>query len=149
MADSDQITAWRLLLTVHSRLIAALSEEMETRCGLSLDWYEVLLYLHEAGGRRLRMHELAESLLLSRSAATRFVDRMEQAGLVCRETCADDRRGTLVALTDAGRAAFAAAAPIHLDGIERRFADLISGEEAAVMSAALRRVAEAAGVDRP
>jgi len=135
--------AWRLLLTTHSLLVDRLSAEMEEALGLPLARYEVLLLLYEAGGE-VRMHELAESLLLSRSAATRFVDRMVEAGLVDRRPCDSDRRGTVVALTGRGRAVFAAAGRFHLEGIRRMFCDHVSDEEADVMAAALGRIVAAA-----
>jgi DNA-binding MarR family transcriptional regulator len=134
------LQAWRLLLTAHAELVEVLSNEMaEESGGLPLTWYEVLLLLYEAKGR-LRMHELADSLLLSRSATTRFVDRMVEAGLVEREAVAGDRRGVAVALTDDGRRVFAEAAPRHVSGIRRHFSAHVTEEEAAVMVEVLQRV---------
>ena len=95
-----KLHAWRTFLTTHAAVIDALGKDMESAVGLPLTWYEVLLILKESDDGRLRMRELAESLLLSRSAATRFVDRMEAAGLVSRECCLADGRGTFVAMTD-------------------------------------------------
>jgi DNA-binding MarR family transcriptional regulator len=136
--------AWRMFLTAHARVIDHLSDELEGRIGLPLGWYEVLLYLREAPGGRLRMHELAESLLLSRSAVTRFVDRMVAAGLVRRATCDTDRRGVVVEATERGHEVFRAAAPVHLEGIARHFTDHLSDDEAAVLAAALERIAASA-----
>ena len=82
------LEAWRLFLTAHHEVIDTLSRELERETGLPLTWYEVLLYLKQAPDRQLRMHELAESLLLSRSAMTRFVDRIERAGYVPGEQVA-------------------------------------------------------------
>jgi DNA-binding MarR family transcriptional regulator len=145
MSDG-KLQAWRLMLTVHAELVEALSQEMaEESGGLPVTWYEVLLLLYEAKGR-LRMHELADSLLLSRSATTRFVDRMVEAGLVARKTVADDGRGVAVALTEEGRRVFAEAAPRHLAGIRRRFHAHVGEQEAAVMVEALQRVLAAARV---
>lgn len=138
-----------MFLTAHARVVDRLGRELEDRCGLPLAWYEVLLYLREAPTGRLRMHELADSLLLSRSAATRFVDRMVEAGLVQRTTCESDRRGTFIELTEHGSAEFREAAPVHLAGIARHFTDLLSGDEAEVLAAALERIAVAAGSYEP
>lgn len=138
------VRAWRMLLTVHAELVELLSREMAEECdGLALTWYEVLLLLHEAQGP-LRMHELADSLLLSRSAATRLVDRIARAGLVVREPAADDRRGVLVDLTTRGREVFAEAAPRHLAGIRRHFSTYIREGEADVIAEAFERVIAAA-----
>ena len=140
MPDDIRLDAWRTLLTAHAAVIEVLAAEMEEQAGIPLGWYEVLLYLHESGDGRLRMHELADSLLLSRSAATRFVDRMQSKGLVEREADPDDGRGTLVSMTPAGREVFARAAPLHLAGIRRLFTDHLTDDEARVMLEALRRV---------
>lgn len=139
---SGKLDAWRSFLVAHTEIIDRLGREMEEETGLSLHWYEVLYYLAQAEDGRLRMHELAESLLLSRSAATRFVERMEKAGLVARFTCEEDRRGTFVGLTDEGRAALATAAPLHLRGIDEHFARLVTEEEAAVIGRVMHRLAE-------
>lgn len=138
--DPQLLEAWRLFLTAHADVIDALSKELVDECDLPLAWYEVLLYLHEADDDRLRMHELADSLLLSRSAVTRLVDRVENAGLVRRSACPSDRRGTFVELTPEGRSRFAAAAPVHLRGVDAHFTSLLSTEEAATLTGAFRRI---------
>jgi len=141
--DPVRLRAWRLFLEAHARVVDRLGRELEAERDLPLTWYEVLLYLDRNGGR-LRMHELAESLLLSRSATTRFVDRIEDAGLVARMTCPSDRRGTFVVLTDEGRVVFRGAAPVHLRGIDEHFTRHLTTEEAGAMAAALERVLAAA-----
>lgn len=138
----EKLDAWRAFLVAHAEIIERLGSEMEAETGLSLNWYEVLYYLARTEDERLRMHELAESLLLSRSAATRFVERMEKAGLVYRFTCDEDRRGTFVGLTEEGSAALAAAAPLHLRGIDEHFARFVTEEEAAVIGRVMHRLAE-------
>ena len=144
-----KMRAWRTFLTAHAEVIDALGKDLESAVGLPLTWYEVLLYLDESDGGRLRMHELAESLLLSRSAATRFVDRMETAGLVCRESCATDGRGTFVAMTDHGRDVLSRAAPVHLAGIDRYFTGNITVEEANQMAESLGRVIDGLETEPP
>ena len=138
------LEAWRLFLTAHHEVIDTLSRELERETGLPLTWYEVLLYLKQAPDRRLRMHELAESLLLSRSAMTRFVDRIERAGYVRRRQCVTDRRGLFVELTDEGNAMFRRAAPVHLRGVEEHFARFIDIDEAEAMHRAFGRIVDAA-----
>jgi DNA-binding MarR family transcriptional regulator len=129
-----------MFLTANSKLVDRLGSEMLEETDVPLTWYEVLLYLRESPDQRLRMHELADSLLLSRSAATRFIDRMQEAGLVERTTCDDDRRGTYVAMTDRGREAFSRAAPVHLAGIDQHFARLIDAREATVIGEVMERI---------
>lgn len=139
----ERMAAWRALIEAHGALLCRLEQELEAERGLPLSWYEVLLRLSAAEGGRLRMSELAGSVLLSRSGVTRLVDRMERAGLVRRETCPSDRRGAFAALTPAGKAALRRAAPVHLRGIEEHFARYITDEEARVLASALGRVLRA------
>lgn len=118
-----ELGAWRGMLHAHATLVRELDSELESAHGLSLSAYEVLLLLHEAPERRLRMSELAGSALLSLSGMTRLVDRLVQAGLVERERCADDKRVTYVRPTRAGVTLFTAARATHLRGIRERFLD--------------------------
>jgi DNA-binding MarR family transcriptional regulator len=137
--DGDVLAAWRSFLHGHLVLTGTLEREMEAATGLPLTWYDVLLNLNEAGGR-LRMQELARSIVLSKSGLTRLVDRMVAAGYVCREPAEGDRRGLLAVLTPEGKDALRAAAPVHLRGIEQHFGRYVSAEEAAVVRAVFDRV---------
>jgi len=139
-----QLAAWRSLLEAHAAVTELLARELEDERGLPLAWYEVLLQLATAPGGRLRMQDLAQSVLLSKSGLTRLVDRMERDGLVSRERCPSDRRGTFAVLTSKGRTAFRRAAPVHLRGIQDHFAGHLDGDEAEVLHAVLARVAGAA-----
>ena len=121
LLSSRELAAWRGLLEVHSRLVAELDHDLEREHDLPLTSYEVLMYLGEAEGGKLRLGELADRLLLSRSGITRLADRLERQGLISRERCADDGRGYYAALTDAGREKLAAARPDHLQGVRNRF----------------------------
>lgn len=138
--DPARLHAWRRLLQVHARLLDLLGDELEAEVGMPLSWYDVLLNLHEAPGQALRMNDLVDAVLLSRSGLTRLVDRLVSAGLVERRACSSDRRGALAALTPAGLAALRQAAPVHLRGIERRFASLVTDDELPVLQALLDRV---------
>jgi DNA-binding MarR family transcriptional regulator len=117
----EELGAWRGFLRVHSKLVADLDRELELAHGLPLRAYEVLLHLETAGEQRLRMAELAGSVLLSQSGLTRLVDRLERDGLVQRVPCAEDRRGQWAVLTDAGLQALHDARPTHLAGVRRLF----------------------------
>lgn len=119
--SARELAAWRGMLEAHSRLISELDAELEREHGLALTAYEVLMYLGEAGDGKLRMGELADRLLLSRSGITRLVDRLERQGLVERRRCSDDGRGLDAALTAAGRRKLDACRPDHLNGVRRRF----------------------------
>jgi DNA-binding MarR family transcriptional regulator len=127
--SARELAAWRGLLAAHATLIARLDAELEREHGLPLTSYEVLLYLADAQGGHLRMGELADRLLLSRSGITRLVDRLERQGMIERERCEDDGRGFNAVLTAAGRRKLDAARPAHLGGVRRHFlAQLEPGE---------------------
>jgi DNA-binding MarR family transcriptional regulator len=135
-----ELAAWRAFLTAHARITDVLARELREGTGLPLTWYDVLVQLSEATDHRLRMQELADRVLLSKSGLTRLIDRMEQEGYVSRYPCEDDRRGTWAQMTDAGYATIRGAAPTHLAGIATHFAAVLEGDEADVLAAALGRV---------
>ncbi|MGI8846318.1 MAG: MarR family winged helix-turn-helix transcriptional regulator, partial [Thermoleophilaceae bacterium] len=108
----------------------ALDAELAAAHGLPLSSYEVLLFLAHSPEGRMRMAELADSVLLSRSGLTRLVDRLEREGLVRRESCPGDARGLNAVITDAGRDRFDAARRTHLAGVRKRYLDrLTEGEQ--------------------
>jgi DNA-binding MarR family transcriptional regulator len=135
-----ELGAWRGLLRVHSGIVRELDRELQGAHGLPLTHYEVLIYLHAAPGRRLRMSDLASSVLLSQSGVTRLVDRLERQGLVERERCDDDRRGLYARLTPAGAARLQKARPTHLAGVRRLFLRQFDEEELAHLAALWERV---------
>lgn len=121
-------------------MVRDLERELVAEAGLPLAWYDVLLQLAEAPGRRLRMAELADSVLLSRSGLTRLVDRLQAEGLVCRQRSMDDARGTFTVLTDAGFDRLRAAAPTHLGGIQRHWLEHFDDDELRVLGELLGRL---------
>lgn len=138
----DDLAPWALFLHAHSVLVERLEHELKEGRGLPLTWYEVLLRLAASPDGRMRMSDLAGSLLLSKSGVTRLIDRMEEAGLVSRGSCPSDRRGSFAVLTATGRAAYEAAAPVHLDGIERHFLGRLSKTERKALTSAFTKVLE-------
>ena len=104
--SDGELSAWRGLLRAHRELVAHLDEELQRSHDLPLSSYEVLLCLARSEHGRLRMGDLAERLLLSRSGLTRLVDRLERRGLVYRERCEEDRPRTLRAHHRPGRELF-------------------------------------------
>lgn len=135
-----ELGAWRGLLRVHAALFRALDAELEATHGLPLTSYEVLIFLKSAPGGRLRMADLADRVLLSRSGMTRLVDRLERAGWLVREQCPADARGCFAALTAEGEAFLDEARPTHLSGIRERFLDFFSEEELLSMAEGWERV---------
>jgi DNA-binding MarR family transcriptional regulator len=140
----EQLEAWRSLLTVHAILIERIDRELVEEGGLPLHWYDVLIELAGAPERRLRMHELARSVLLSRSGLTRLVDRLEDAGFLRRQPDPQDRRGAYAVLTDDGMAALRKSWPTYAAGISTYFAEHLSEEEVRTLSAAFGRILNAA-----
>jgi DNA-binding MarR family transcriptional regulator len=137
---AEQLAAWRGLLRVHSALVKSLDAELIAGHELPLSSYEVLINLQAAPGRRRRMAELADSVLLSRSGMTRLVDRLEREGLLERDTCASDGRGTFAVLTDAGEAMLRRARATHLDGVRERFLRHFSEDELQTLAGFWERV---------
>jgi len=119
----EQLASWRTFLRAHALVIRALETELVAEQQLSLAAYDVLVQLVEAPGHRLRMTELAEAVLLSRSGVTRLVDRLEKAGLVSRCRVAGDGRGVAAQLTEAGVNRLRTASRTHLTGVMRHFVD--------------------------
>ena len=129
LLDTDELGAWRGLLRAHSSITRALDAELTSEHGLPLSSYEVLLYLAEAPEGRLRMSELADSVLLSRSGLTRLIDRLARDGLIERVRCDQDQRGWFAQITPAGRQTFAAARRTHLEGVRELFLRHFSRDE--------------------
>lgn len=138
-----RLGAWRAFLEAYSHITDVLARELRDEEELPLTWYDVLVHLSEAPEQRLRMQDLANAILLSKSGLTRLVDRMQKAGLVERETCSSDKRGTFANLTDQGMATLRAAAPTHVRGVDEHFASLLDDEEAVVLERILQRLVEA------
>ncbi|HEX2030102.1 MAG TPA: MarR family transcriptional regulator [Actinomycetota bacterium] len=141
----ERMAAWVAFLQAHSVVVERLNRELEDGHGLPLTWYEVLLRLEMTPDGRLRMLDLARTLLLSKSGVTRLVDRMEAAGLVARQPSPRDRRVIWAAITSKGRVAFDEAAPVHLRGVERHFMSAMTAEEVRGLLAALTKVLRANG----
>lgn len=139
-APGRQLAAWRAFLEAHAQLVDVLARELKDEQDLPLSWYDVLVHLSEAPDRSLRMQELAEAVLLSKSGLTRLVDRMQRAGLVERAACPSDRRGTFARLTDHGMQVLRDAAPTHVRGVEHHFASHLDDEEAALLERLMRRM---------
>lgn len=141
------IRAWRTFLGAHAAVMRRLEAELEAEGLISLADYDVLLNLASAPGGKLRMSELADHVLLSRSGMTRRIDRLEAAGLVTRAECAADRRGSYAAITPDGLERVRSAGPTHLRGIQEHFLAKLSADELDAISAALAKVIPAASAD--
>src|SRR5215210_8418787 len=146
--SADGLRAWRLYFESALALVDVLDAELEHDAGIPLRWYDVLVHLEETPDG-LRMNELAERILYSKSGFTRVVDRMEEARLVRRVRPENDRRSILVVLTDQGRATLERARLHHRDGIARHFSDHLSDADVRALSHALERLSAHARPLRP
>jgi DNA-binding MarR family transcriptional regulator len=135
------VEAWAALLRTHAAVVGRLEREMQQERRLPLSWYDVLLSLFRAPPPGLRMQDLAEAVVLSRTRVSRVVDEMEAAGLVERKPNPADGRSTIVAVTAKGRRQFRAAAPVYLRGIAEHFSALLTAEELECVATALGKVA--------
>ena len=143
-----ELGAWRGMLRVHTALVKELDAELAAAHDLPLSSYEVLITLESAPGRKRRMAELADSVLLSRSGMTRLVDRLEKDQLLVRDTCTDDGRGCYAVLTEKGAELLATARPTHLDGVRERFLRHFSEDEMRLLAGMWERVLPgSAGLD--
>ena len=133
------LEAWRSLLRAHATLIRRLDTDLERETGLALADFDVLAQLAEAHGE-LRMTELADRALISRSGMSRRVARLVNEGLVRREKADTDARGVVVALTKAGLARLAETAPVHARGISKLFVAQLDDQELAILERALNKV---------
>ena len=131
--------AWRSLLRAHATLMRRLDADLERETGLALADFDVLAQLAAAHGE-LRMTELADRALISRSGMTRRVARLVDEGLVRRDRAGADARGVVVALTDAGIARLAETAPVHARGISTLFVAQLDDQELALLERALNKV---------
>jgi DNA-binding MarR family transcriptional regulator len=139
LPNRSGLEAWASLLRAHATLMRRLEADLADATGLALADFDVLAQLAQAGGE-LRMAELADRALISRSGMTRRVARLVDEGLVRRANAGSDRRGVVVALTNAGVARLAETAPVHLRAVSEMFVAQLDEQELAVLKSALDKV---------
>src|SRR3954463_11378309 len=133
------LEAWGSLLRAHATLMRRLDTDLERETGLALADFDVLAQLARAHGE-LRITELADRVLISRSGMSRRVARLVDEGLVRRDTASTDARGVVVALTKAGMARLAETAPVHARGVSELFVGKLDDPELAHLERALKKV---------
>ncbi|MEU5829567.1 MarR family transcriptional regulator [Micromonospora tulbaghiae] len=138
--DEQENRAWRGYRRMRRLLDLELARELMQDAGLSEPDYDVLSDLSETPEQRLRLSELADRMLWSRSRLSHHISRMQQRGLVTREECATDGRGSVVVLTPAGRRAIEAAAPGHVAAVRRHLIDRLTPAEVAALGTLSQRV---------
>ncbi|MGP4114603.1 MarR family winged helix-turn-helix transcriptional regulator [Streptomyces sp. 4N509B] len=138
--DEPEMAAWLAFLEASHRVSRAVERQLRDEAGLSHQQYEILVKLDAAGPAGLRMTELADSLITSKSGLTYQIGRLEKRGLVERRDCATDVRGVIAHLTDAGRDTLVASAPGHVARVREALIDVLAPEEIAVLADAFGRV---------
>jgi DNA-binding MarR family transcriptional regulator len=147
--DPLRSSLWRLFLTAHARLLDRMEQPLAQADLPPMEWYDVLFTLKEAPDNRLRLSELAKKILLSRSNLTRLIDRLERAGLLRREACPSDRRGTFAVLTEAGLTMQQQMWTVYSQSIDTYFAAQIDETEAQMLQQLLQRLIRAADMTKP
>ncbi|WP_069162052.1 MarR family transcriptional regulator [Nocardia altamirensis] len=140
-----QQRAWRAYMDGHQRLMTALNRQLQADNDLSVAEYRILVLLSEAPGRALRMSELADGVLSSRSRLTHQIRRLEAQHMVRRNTCLEDGRGVLAELTDEGMRRLESAAPGHVEAVRRNFVDLLTAHQLEVIAEVFARVDQEIG----
>jgi DNA-binding MarR family transcriptional regulator len=138
-----QLAAWRAFLKAHTVITRALERELVASHRLPLAEFDVLVQLEEAQGGALRMAQLADQVLLSRSGLTRLVERLERSGLVRRQACPSDARGYFAVITEAGVARLHEAAPSHLSSVSSHFAKPLRDDQVETLRVAMEELVSA------
>ena len=141
LSDDEQVS-WRAWIAASLLLPDRLSRDLQEQAGISLPDYEILVYLSEAPEKRLRMSELADRTLSSRSRLSHQVDRLTDAGLVDRQPCSDDRRGYFAVLTPRGWDFLVKTAPVHVESVREHLVDVLTPEEFAEFGRLCAKVAD-------
>jgi len=141
-----RLAPWRAFLLAHARVVRRLDEELRAEHDLTIGEYDALVTIAQAPDRRIRMRQLADEVILSKSGVTRLIDRLVDDGLVERSACLADARGAEAVLTERGLARLRAAARTHLRGIDEHFLATLERDDLAVIERALTAVAARAGV---
>jgi DNA-binding MarR family transcriptional regulator len=140
--SDDEQRRWRAWLAASTLLNDRLSRDLQEQHDLTIADYEILVQLSEASDRRMRMSELAERTLSSRSRLSHQIDRMAARDLVTREACTDDKRGSFAVLTDHGWKVLVAAAPDHVESVRRHLLDVLTPEQFTALGDACEQVAD-------
>ncbi|HEX8862339.1 MAG TPA: MarR family transcriptional regulator [Actinomycetes bacterium] len=143
------LSAWQALLHAHASVVARVEDALAEAGLPPLAWYDVLWALRSVPGRRVRMAELAGRLTLSRGGLTKLAGRLEAAGLLRREPARHDGRGVYAVLTQAGEALLRQMWPVYSRVLREMFVETISADEAAAITAGLRRATAAATPGAP
>jgi DNA-binding MarR family transcriptional regulator len=149
MAEDPVVEAWRCLLVAHSRLVPAIEGDLRSAGQVPLSWYDVLLELNAAPGRRLRMSELGQRAVLSRTRVSRVVDELAAAGLAERQPDEADGRSSFAALTARGKDALRRAWPVYRQAIHRHLGARLTTQQCRELATLLDQAAAGAEAGLP
>ena len=144
-----RLSPWRAFLLAHARVVRRLDEELRAEHDLTIGEYDALVTIAQAPERRIRMRQLADEVILSKSGVTRLIDRLVDDGLVERSACLSDARGAEAVLTDRGLARLRAASTTHLRGIHEHFLAVLGADELNAVEQTMTSVAQHAGAASP
>jgi DNA-binding MarR family transcriptional regulator len=139
-SGDEKVILFGLLLETNARLSRRLGVELEANCDLPLPWFEVLLQLRRAPEGRLKMTQVADAIVHSTGGTTRLVDRLEEAGMVRRQSCPSDRRAIYVEITAEGNANLDRALDVHVRYLDRALADRLDSAERATLASLLTKL---------
>lgn len=140
-----RLAPWRAFLLAHARVSRRLDEELRAEHDLTIGEYDALLTIAQAPERRIRMRQLADEVILSKSGVTRLIDRLVDDGLVERSACLADARGAEAVLTERGLARLRAASKTHLRGVNEHFLSILDPDDLDVIERTMTSVARQAG----
>ena len=140
--EPEEMRAWRTYIEASHRLVGVLNRSLQARHGMSMDDYRILVFLSEAPGRSLRMSDIADGIVASRSKLTHQIRRLEVAGMVLRSGCPSDKRGVLAKLTDEGLRRLEKAAPDHVADVRRFMIDALTARQLKVLGESFEKVGQ-------
>ncbi|WP_373270556.1 MarR family winged helix-turn-helix transcriptional regulator [Rhodococcus sp. 1163] len=143
--DAAEMRAWRAYVDGGQRLMGVLNKDLQDAHGLTMAEYRILVMLSESPDGSVRMSDLADGVLSSRSRLTHQIRRMEGDGMVLRNTCADDGRGVLAVITEEGARRLAEAAPTHVSSVRKHLVDLLTRRQLTVLGDIFEEVDAAMG----
>ena len=137
---SVRFRAWRAIMVMHGKIVPVLDNEMREAVGVDVHTYDVLLHTYEGGASGIRMTDLAQKVVRTKSGLTAAVDRLEHRDLLQRVPDPKDRRATRIMLTEHGLKTFRDAAKVHMAGISKHFAEMVTDDDALVVAEILERI---------
>ena len=140
--DELERSAWGGFLATHSALTKSIEKDLQDRCKLTHNEFEILLRLSQAENGRLRIQDIAAKSILTRSGTSRMVERLEKAGFLNREQAPEDKRGAYAQLSEFGREKFKEAANGHIELVKRKFLNKLGQQELEQLASIWRRLGE-------